>query len=509
MPYLEIYTEDWVLLKRIKKVLSDEVEISITLMECPQFNITLPIEYYEYLGNGLKRVILYCNDWVFSGIVFSLNTNKQDETIEVTVSHELIMWNFRETPTNKAIKEKTIPEIYEDKEMYYEKGWNISYDEKAKNHEIDYVYSRLGKLDALTKTCELTDDIWWRLSLRERKKVDVGVFGENSGYMLSKKPNGKHNIQILAEPEIEEDYSNVINLATVYAEKSDGGVTALSLREVYNDEELQDEDFPVIIINNWINNEREYDYAQYPKMAPNTQLEYAILDTVGLAAESGRYREGSFAFNDLSPFSIEEASEEAQGQAPTTNFSEWVVPAEQRLLSAAERETNSHSIWSFFHNTGWSDLAIKALLANIWRESSANPNVYEGFNAGNIGGGFGLVQWTPSTNVTNWLRARGYSVQDYGKGECEKIKEEWSQGQQWIATAAYNLSFRDWSVKKDASLEWMTTAFLMNYERPYSSVAAMNVSRTYFDEINRLVDKWTSEAINNSAEVIETEVPGP
>ena len=34
---------------------------------------------------------------------------------------------------------------------------------KLFSKRIDYVYSRQNKLEALTKTCELTDDIWWRV----------------------------------------------------------------------------------------------------------------------------------------------------------------------------------------------------------------------------------------------------------------------------------------------------------------------------------------------------------
>lgn len=72
-------------------------------------------------------------------------------------------------------------------------------------------------------------------------------------------------------------------------------MSSLSLREVYNDTSLQDPNFPVVIIRNNINNERDYNYIDYPKLAPNNQLEYAVIDTESVAMESGLFIEGTFA----------------------------------------------------------------------------------------------------------------------------------------------------------------------------------------------------------------------
>ena len=85
-------------------------------------------------------------------------------------------------------------------------------------------------------------------------------------------------------------------------------MSAVTLRDVYEDESLQIDGFPVIILRPNVNNERDYSkYIKQPKaVAPNNELEYAILDLEGIAETSGYLIEASFAFNDISPFAVNE-----------------------------------------------------------------------------------------------------------------------------------------------------------------------------------------------------------
>lgn len=192
-------------------------------------------------------------------------------------------------------------------------GWDITFEGDTASRGISYVYSRQNKLDALTKTCELTPDVYWRVGFEDTKHIIISTFGEKKGYILSTKPQGKYNIQMLDEPTIDNDYKKVVNLASVYSSKSDGGANTLTLREVYNDKSLQDSNFPVYIIRTAqtsnVNNERNYkEYVeQYPTLASNNELEYAILDTESVALESGTLIEGTFAFNDLNAFNVDNA----------------------------------------------------------------------------------------------------------------------------------------------------------------------------------------------------------
>ena len=159
--------------------------------------------------------------------------------------------------------------------------------------------------------------------------------------MISLKPSGVTNRRMITEPTITPDYENVINVATVYSAKSNGGMSSLTLREVY--EETKDEkilelkkDFPVVILHSNVNNERDYTryITQYPELAPNNELEYAVLDTESIALESGTLIEGTYAFNDLGAIGIESRKLTNKGRKKA---SQTVYKAAIRKLKEARR----------------------------------------------------------------------------------------------------------------------------------------------------------------------------
>lgn len=225
--------------------------------------------------------------------------------------------------------------LNDDNFIYYE--WFLVIEEEIAETKISYVYSKQSKLEALTKTMELTDNLFWRVHFENNKDLHIGKFGEHKPYTVSVKKPGKTNIQILSEPEINYDFDKVINVATVIGEKSDSGASATTLRDLYNLQsdtplgrnlrakypevwnELQPllNDFKIVIIKDAsytkVNNERNYnigigsDYStdiftdQSPLVAPNTSREYAIIDTESVYLESGEIIEGSYSFNDLAP----------------------------------------------------------------------------------------------------------------------------------------------------------------------------------------------------------------
>lgn len=199
-----------------------------------------------------------------------------------------------------------LEDIYSDKNFAYP-GWQVEFRDGTESEMIDYVYSRQDKLEALTTTMELTWDLFWRVGLWNEKRVQIGRFGDKKPYTISTKPSGKTNIRMITEPTIDYDFENVINVATVYSDKLDGGMSSLTLREVYNDPSLWQDGFPVVILHENVNNERDYSMyiEQFPSLAPNNETEYAIIDEASVALESGTIIEGTYYFNDLSPFEIE------------------------------------------------------------------------------------------------------------------------------------------------------------------------------------------------------------
>ena len=267
-------------------------------------------------------------------------------------------------------------DIYNDTNFAYP-GWQIDWQDDAENRYIDYVYSKQNKLDALTETVELTDDLWWRVGFWNEKKVQIGKFGDVKPYIISSKPSGKTNIRMIQEPIIEPDLESVINVATVYSDKSDGGMSSLTLREVYMDKSKQKDGFPVVILHSNVNNERDYRMyiSQFPKIAPNNEIEYAVLDEKSIALESGTLIEGSYSFNDLSPFQIEgnKISDAKRIKAAETVYHTVIKKLIQSRRSYALKITTEHlphdllagdKIRFVYDNSIWEQTAC----SNYWKK---------------------------------------------------------------------------------------------------------------------------------------------
>lgn len=233
-------------------------------------------------------------------VKFYVTKEVEGEEKEISVSVDCIVAGEN---SGDATVADDLADIYADANFAYP-GWKLNFSDHALEQTIDYVYSRQNKLEALDQTMELTEDLFWRVRFVEAREMDISEFGEQKQYIISTKPNGVNNIQIIEEPTIEYDFENVINVATVYSEKSDTGMSSMTLREIYDDPSLQEEGFPVVILKNNVNNERDYRkyIDQAPKVAPNNWLEYAVIDEESVALEAGTILEGTYAFDDLAPF---------------------------------------------------------------------------------------------------------------------------------------------------------------------------------------------------------------
>lgn len=410
--YFEIFKEGK-LVKRGTEILNN-LSWEVELMDVPQLDLTLPIEYLDYLS-GREEIKIYANDKIFWGIVWDIKVDKTSETIDLDIFHIVREWEYRQISVNNAIKDKRVNVIFKGSETasngfthvsanplniyttevssftpakYIERagavawdasngnrlpvsvnssaveaeegdydvvfssgkasvtvkanvkkknedgddypdvgdpsvvdqlediyadtnfaypGWVMNYSGGAASRMIDYVYSRQNKLEALEKTCELTPDLFWRVDFSGEKRIDVGVFGDKKPFFISKRPRGETNIPIIDEPTIDYDFENVFNIATVYTEKGDSGMSSTTLREVYNNPSYQLNGFPVVILRSNVNNERNYSMysTTYPKLAPNNELEYCVIDEESIALEGGNVIEETFAANDLAPFNTD------------------------------------------------------------------------------------------------------------------------------------------------------------------------------------------------------------
>lgn len=141
----------------------------------------------------------------------------------------------------------------------------------------------------------------------------------------------------------------------------------------------------------------------------------------------------------------------------------WIV-AESRALNTAEMQNNATIIANALLPEGWTLNAVCAMLGNMELESSINPGRWEGDRVG-TGPGFGLVQWTPYTKLTNWIQSH-YGSSDYTNGDYQlgRILYELENGIQWAPTSDYPISFREFT-RSTAPLAYLVAAFEYNYER--------------------------------------------
>ena len=139
---------------------------------------------------------------------------------------------------------------------------------------------------------------------------------------------------------------------------------------------------------------------------------------------------------------------------------EWV--SANRYLSDPEMQNNAKIIYDYLTEKGWSINAICGMLGNMQSESTINPGIWESLIP--YEGGFGLVQWTPYTNLTR-VTVTGLGMEmDDGYAQLIWIDEYTVDMGQWIATDDYNISFTEFK-KSNKSVEWLASAFLKNFER--------------------------------------------
>lgn len=102
-------------------------------------------------------------------------------------------------------------------------------------------------------------------------------------------------------------------------------------------------------------------------------------------------------------------------------------------LSQEQMNANALEVYKYLSARGWSLNAIAGLLGNMQSESYVNPGVWQSLQANNYSGGFGLVQWTPATNYTDWARQNGYDIAD-PNGQLYWIDALSESTGQWIPT---------------------------------------------------------------------------
>ena len=140
------------------------------------------------------------------------------------------------------------------------------------------------------------------------------------------------------------------------------------------------------------------------------------------------------------------------------------VICSNEYLSLSDMTINAEYIYRKLSGTyGWTDEAIAGFLGNIQVESTINPGLWQSLDYENRSLGFGLVQWTPATNLINWCTDNGYDYYDIYV-QLARLEYERVNGEQYYQTEAYPISFTEY-INSTASVTYLASAWLKNYER--------------------------------------------
>lgn len=138
-----------------------------------------------------------------------------------------------------------------------------------------------------------------------------------------------------------------------------------------------------------------------------------------------------------------------------------------RWLTTAEIETNATYIFNnfgaYFPDVPYTLNALAGMLGNFEVESQINPGVWESFITTNPNLGFGIAQWTPSTNLTNWCAQLGIPS-DAMESQLRRIRYEYDTHIQYYQTTDYPISFYQYLTSTQTP-EYLAIAWQRNYER--------------------------------------------
>ena len=156
----------------------------------------------------------------------------------------------------------------------------------------------------------------------------------------------------------------------------------------------------------------------------------------------------------------------------------WI--SDDRYLSQSEMENNANIIINYYRSIGINDNTIAAILGNMQAESTLSP----GLNERGGGGGYGLVQWTPKSDLINACTTLGLSPYTSGDVQIQVVIQEIigpSSVRQWYTSQGFIQNYYNSGATSDMigitgqeflynTMNWtpdkLAVMFMAGYERP-------------------------------------------
>lgn len=278
------------------------ISIKYGMMEVPSLNLTLPITYSKYLS-GNTRIRLKANDWTYEGFVDDKSLNTRELTVTINTSHVVGRLDKRTIPTNITIKGKNVKDTIEhvwgfwkteNNEDSFVQSFTVDYiDDYALENFIEYEFSNETLLQFLNKVCDKTQSMYWRVNRYDPYVIEFGIFGSQKDVLIN-----EYNYLVSLD-DIREDFKDVVNVSVVMSDKSDGGASSLTLRDIFHNKKYMVKGFPVFKTGKKVNTQRSYNYPQIPQFAPEIiGDEFYVMDEEGVALEAGELYWGTTTDND-------------------------------------------------------------------------------------------------------------------------------------------------------------------------------------------------------------------
>lgn len=154
----------------------------------------------------------------------------------------------------------------------------------------------------------------------------------------------------------------------------------------------------------------------------------------------------------------------------------WLVKVGvNAYLTQSEMENNATEFYGYFNSKGFTIESVAGMLGNLQQESNINPGMKQTASASS---GWGLIQWTPSSNLTDYATAHG---SDWATGEIQ-TQLMWDEiingyGGQWIPKPSLGYGYTGAEFSQLTDVAEACKAYL--YERERAGTEALTKRLTY------------------------------
>lgn len=154
----------------------------------------------------------------------------------------------------------------------------------------------------------------------------------------------------------------------------------------------------------------------------------------------------------------------------------WIVKVGvSAYLTQSEMKNNATEFYGYFNSKGFTIESVAGMLGNLQQESNINPGMKQTASANS---GWGLIQWTPSSNLTDYATAHG---SDWATGEIQ-TQLMWDEiingyGGQWIPKPSLGYGYTGSEFSQLTDVAEACKAYL--YERERAGVEALDKRLTY------------------------------